>query len=230
MKIRVLLADDHQVVREGLRLLLESANDIEIIGEAADGRQAVEMVRRLTPDVVVLDIVMPHLTGLEALRQIRRECPTVKALMLTSYESEDFRTQSMEGGASAYVAKHSGAAILLAAIRQAAQGKSASDRSASDTAADQRPNGSLKDSVAQKNPARLTRRQAEVLQLVAEGYANKQMAAELGISTKTVEKHRQQMMNKLHIHEIAGLTRYAVQRHLVNSSLLIELESHPAAN
>ncbi len=217
MPIRVLLADDHQIVREGLRALLESDDGIEVVGEAADGRQAIEMARKLSPDVLVLDIVMPRLNGLEALRHIRSQCPKTKVLLLSSYNDEEFLRRSVSAQAAGYLLKESAAADLLQAIRQVFRGEPAFSPSIitrlralyQETVGTHRLSG---------KETKLTKREAETLQLIAEGFANKQIASELGISIKTVEKHRQQIMHKLNIHEVAGLTRYAIERHIVPTS------------
>jgi DNA-binding NarL/FixJ family response regulator len=217
MPIRVLLADDHQIVRQGLRALMETDETLKVVGEAADGRQAIEMTRKLSPDVLVLDIVMPRLNGLEALRQIKQVCPSTKVLLLSSYNDEHFLRQSVAGQASGYLLKESAAADLLQAIRQVFRGEPAFSPSLTS-----RLRHLYQEAVGKGTPAgketRLTNREAETLQLIAEGYANKQIAAELGISIKTVEKHRQQIMHKLNIHEVAGLTRYALEQHMIPSS------------
>ena len=179
-KITVLLADDHTVVRQGLRALLEAEEDMSVAGEAENGRQAVQMAKRLQPDVVVMDIAMPSLNGLEATRQISRESPKSKVLILSSYSDDEYVQQLTDAGASGYLVKQTAAQDLVA--------------------------------------ARLTPRELEVLQLIAEGYANKQIAGELFISIKTVEKHRQQLMHKLDIHDVAGLTRYAIAKGIIETS------------
>ena len=201
-KISTLLVDDHALIRQGVRVLLESEPDIAVVGEAADGRRAVAMVAKLRPDVVVMDIAMPMLNGIEATRQILDAAPATRVLILSAHGDEEYVERVTEIGAAGYVLKQSSLADLATAIRTASAGKlyvsPAIERRRGDR------------SGAAAAPALLTSREAEVLQLVAEGKANKQTAAELGISIKTVEKHRQSLMTKLDIHDVAGLTRYAI--------------------
>jgi len=210
-KIAVLLVDDHAVVRQGLRALLEAEGDIVVVGEAENGREAVVLSKKTLPDVVVMDVAMPGMNGLEATRQIVRNVPTAKVLVLTSYGDHEYVAQLMEAGATGYLLKQTAAADLLKAIREVRKGNSFF----SPAIAKRLRLQSCETFNGGHPGARiggLTSREAEVLQLVAEGFANKQIAAELGISIKTVEKHRQQAMNKLNIHDIAGLTRYAMSK------------------
>jgi DNA-binding NarL/FixJ family response regulator len=216
-KIGVLLADDHAVVRQGLRALLEAEGDIAVVGEAENGRQAVAQAKKTLPDVVVMDVAMPGMNGLEATRQIVRNIPSSKVLVLTSYGDDDCVTQLVEAGATGYLVKQTAAADLLKAIREVHHGKVFFSPSIAKRLR-QQESEALAGGQPASRPARLTSREAEVLQLVAEGYANKQIAAELSISIKTVEKHRQQAMNKLNIHDIAGLTRYAIAKGWVEHS------------
>jgi DNA-binding NarL/FixJ family response regulator len=217
-KIRVLLADDHAVVRQGLRALLEAEGDIAVIAEAENGRQAVSETKKCLPDVVVMDVAMPGLNGCEATRQIVRNVPSARVLVLTSYGDEDYVTQLLEAGASGYLVKRTAAADLLKAIREVRRGN---EFFSPEIARRLRPQD--REAIVGKTPtptiSRLTSREAEVLQLVAEGFANKQIAAELAISIKTVEKHRQQAMNKLDIHDTAGLTRYAIAKGWVEQAV-----------
>jgi DNA-binding NarL/FixJ family response regulator len=213
-KISVLLVDDHTVVRQGLRALLQAEDDLEVIGEAENGRQAVVMARKSPPDVVVMDIAMPLLNGLEATRQILKNVPATKVLVLTSYGDDECVAQLMQSGASGFLIKQTAANDLLKAIREVHRGnaffspaiaKRLRDQSREVFASGQKP----------KKAGELTSRETEVLQLIAEGFSNKQIASELSISIKTVEKHRQQVMNKLNIHDVAGLTRYAMSKGMV---------------
>ena len=217
-KIRVMLADDHTVVREGLRVLLEAAEDIKVIGEADNGRQAVQMAKNLRPDVVVLDLVMPTLNGLEATRQIIKECPNTRVLILSSYSDDDRVQQLIEDGASGYLVKQTAANDLLKAIREAHKGNAYFSPAISKRLLESCRESFVKGRTIKRKANRLTTREAEVLQLIAEGYANKQIADELKISIKTVEKHRQQVMNKLNIHEVASLTRYAMSQGMIESN------------
>lgn len=222
-KIRVLLADDHMVVRQGLRVLLEAEEDIGIVGEAETGRQAVQLVKKLQPDVVVMDIAMPMLNGLEATRQILREVPSTKVLVLSSYSDDEYVHQLTEAGAAGYLLKQTAANDLIKAIREAKKGNAFFSPAISKRLLDSYREAFLNGTPVRKRTDFLTSRESEVLQLVAEGKPNKQIAAELGISIKTVEKHRQQLMNKLNLHDVAGLTRYAMSKGIIESGPSLKL-------
>lgn len=213
-KINVLLVDDHTVVRQGLKALLKSEEDIEVIGEAENGRQAVMMAKKTPPDVVVMDVAMPLMNGLEATRQILRSAPNTKVLVLTSYGDDECVAQLMQAGASGYLIKQTAANDLLKAIREVQRGNAFFSPSIAKRLRDQ-CRASFTSGQSARKTGELTSRESEVLQLIAEGFSNKQIAAELTISIKTVEKHRQQVMNKLHIHDIAGLTRYAISKGMI---------------
>ena len=215
-KITVLLADDHTVVRQGLRALLEAEEDMSVVGEAENGRQAVQMIKRLQPDVVVMDIAMPTLNGLEATRQVSRDNPKCKVLVLSSYSDDEYVQQLTDAGAAGYLVKQTAAQDLVAAIREANRGNAFFSPAISKRLLEQY-RASIGQPPGQKKSPKLTPRELEVLQLIAEGYANKQIAGELFISIKTVEKHRQQLMNKLDIHDVAGLTRYAIAKGVIES-------------
>lgn len=218
-KITVLLADDHTVVRQGLRALLIAEGDIDIVGEAENGREAVQLVKKLLPDVVVMDIAMPQLNGLEATRQITRAVPSTKVLVLSSYSDDDYVQQLTEAGAAGYLVKQTAANDLLKAIREAQKGNAFFSPAIAKRLRDQcREAFATGGNTARRRNDYLTTREAEVLQLIAEGRANKQIAADLCISIKTVEKHRQQVMNKLGIHDVAGLTRHAIARGIIESN------------
>lgn len=217
-KITVILAEDHQVVREGLRSLLNAESDIEIVGEAKTGREAVKMALKLQPDVVVMDIAMPQLNGLEATRQILRDTDTTKIIILSTYSDEDYVEQSTNAGAIGYLVKQSAASDVLRAIREAKQGNSYFSPSIARRMLDHCRRAFLEGKEPSNTADDLTSREKETLQLIAEGMTNKAIAGELSISIKTVEKHRQQVMNKLNIHEIAGLTRYALAHGYVESN------------
>ena len=199
-EISVLVAEDHTVVREGLRALLSAERDIQVVGEAENGRDAVDLARKKHPAVVLMDLAMPVLNGLEATRQIRRELPDTKVLVLTSYGNSEYVRQMMAVGVRGYLLKQTAAQDLLRAIRTVQKG----ERFFSPGIA--RP---LRQQAVQTGSG-LSPRERQVLELIAQGFSSKEMAAELGISPKTVEKHRQGVMKKLNIHEIAGLTRYAL--------------------
>jgi DNA-binding NarL/FixJ family response regulator len=217
-KITVLLADDHTVVRQGLRALLQQEPDIEIAGEAETGRRAIELARSLQPDVVVMDIAMPDLNGLEATRQIVREAPSARVLILTSYNDDEFVHQATEAGAAGYLLKQAAVKDLVKAIHETRKGNAFFSPAISRRLMDHYREMLSRGCPVRKRARLLTSREAEVLQLIAEGKANKQIAAELGISIKTVEKHRSQLMKRLDIHDIAGLTRYAITKGIVETS------------
>ena len=213
-KISVLLVDDHTLIRQGLRVLLESEADIVVVGEAEDGRVAVELARRLHPDVVVMDIAMPQLNGIEATRQILAALPKTRVVVLSAHSDAEYIDQVTALGATGYVLKQSSLHDLATGIRTAFGGKvyvSPSIRRRTP----RRPAGRPGVQAASALRTRLSSRETEVLQLVAEGKANKQTAAELGISIKTVEKHRNGLMQKLDIHDVAGLVRYAIRMGVV---------------
>jgi DNA-binding NarL/FixJ family response regulator len=213
-RISVLLVDDHTVVRQGLRALLKSEADLEVIGEAENGRQAVMLARKTPPDVVVMDVAMPLLNGLEATRQILKLSPNTKVLVLTSYGDDECVEQLMQAGATGYLIKQTAANDLLKAIREVYRGNAFFSPTIAKRLRD-KCRDAFNSGRSARKPGELTSREAEVLQLIAEGFSNKQIAAELCISIKTVEKHRQQVMNKLNIHDVAGLTRYALSRGMV---------------
>ena len=217
-KIRVLLADDHTVVRQGLRALLAAEEDIEIVGEAENGRQTIQLVKKLLPDVAVVDIAMPVLNGLEATRQITRSVPGTKVLILSSYSDDEYVQQLTEAGAAGYLVKQTAANELLKAIREAQRGNAYFSPAIAKRLRDQCREAFVTGQPGTRRADYLTTREAEVLQLIAEGRANKQIAAELCISIKTVEKHRQQVMNKLNIHDVAGLTRHAIAKGIIESN------------
>jgi DNA-binding NarL/FixJ family response regulator len=217
-KIRVLLADDHTVVRQGLRALLAAEEDIEIVGEAENGRQALQLVKKLLPDVVVMDIAMPVLNGVEATRQITRYVPSVKVLVLSTYSNDEYVEQLTEAGAAGYLVKQTAANDLLKAIREAFKGNAFFSPAIAKRLRDQCRQTYVSGQPVKRRSDYLTTREAEVLQLIAEGRANKQIAAELCISIKTVEKHRQQVMDKLGIHDVAGLTRHAISKGIIESN------------
>ena len=222
-QITVLLAEDHQIVREGFRSLLEHERDIEVIGEAATGRQAVQLTRKLRPSVVVMDLAMPGLNGLEATRQIRKHFPETKILILSAHSDEAYVEQVTELGAAGFLLKRTSAHDLATAIREVQKGNTFFDPAVSKRAQDrcQKPLGRGGDFKRKSN--RLSPRELEVLQLIAEGKPNKQVAAELGVSFKTVDKHRQQLMGKLNIHDIAGLTRYAIRAGIIENNVEVTI-------
>ena len=217
-KISVILAEDHTVVRQGLRALLAAEGDIEIVGEAENGRQAIQLVKKFLPDVAVIDIAMPVLNGLEATRQITRTVPSTKVLILSSYSDDEYVHQLTQAGAAGYLVKQTAANELLKAIREAHRGNAYFSPSVAKRLRDHCREAFVSGQPVRRRSDYLTTREAEVLQLIAEGRANKQIAAELCISIKTVEKHRQQVMNKLGIHDVAGLTRHAISKGIIEGA------------
>jgi DNA-binding NarL/FixJ family response regulator len=222
-RITVLLAEDHRLVRQGFRSLLQQEQDIEVVGEASTGREAVQLTRKLRPGVVVMDIAMPLLNGLEATRQIRKEFPEVKVLILSAHSDEAYVEQVATLGAAGFLLKQTSSDILAEAIREVQKGneffKVPISKSGRDRLQKPRPGAGQ----FQKKANRLSSREIEVLQLVAEGKANKQVAAELGVSFKTVDKHRQNLMAKLNIHDTAGLTRYAIAEGIIESDVRLTI-------
>jgi DNA-binding NarL/FixJ family response regulator len=216
-QITVLLSDDHTVVRKGLRLLLEREPDIQVIGEAANGLQSVREAKRLRPDVVVQDLAMPLLNGLEAARQIAKEVPSAKVLILSAYSDDEYIEHAIEAGASGYLMKETAEDDLSRAIREVAKGNAYFSPPVAKRILKQCQKQTLDGRAVGTKAAMLTGRQTEILQLIAEGYATKQIADMLSLSVKTVEKHRQDLMNTLNIHNIATLTRYAVSSGVVES-------------
>jgi DNA-binding NarL/FixJ family response regulator len=218
-KITVLIADDHTIVRRGLRSLLQTENDIEVVGEAETGRQAVQLAMALKPDVVLMDIAMPMLSGLEATRQITRQAPFSRVLILSSYNDDEYVHEVTEAGGAGYLLKQADFTDVVRAIREAKKGNAFFSPAISRRLTERYRETVVGGVLVKKRTDLLTSRELEVLQLIAEGESNKQIAAELGISVKTVERHRQRLMDKLAIHDVAGLTRYAISRGLVEINL-----------
>ena len=218
-RITVLLAEDHMVVREGLRTLLEAEGDIQVVGEAASGRQAVELTRKLHPAVVVMDLAMPLLNGFQATRQILKTVPGTRVLILSAHADEAYVERAMELRAAGYLLKQTSANVLARAVREVAAGKASFSPSIAKHVRSCYEKSAGQARLLKKKSAGLSSREAEVLQLIAEGQANKQIAAELGISVKTVEKHRQRLMERLGIHDTAGLTRYAIGAGIIENSV-----------
>jgi DNA-binding NarL/FixJ family response regulator len=216
--ITLLLVDDHTIVRQGLRALLLSEGDISIVAEAQTGREAVELASQHNPRIVIMDLAMPRLNGAEATRQILKAVPSARVIVLSTYGDDEHVQQALSAGAAAYLLKQTAAEDVVQAIREVLNGNAyfspAIAKRLREQACQERGEGQ------QARPdVELTQREAEVLQLIAEGYANKQIAAELNLSVKTVEKHRQQVMQKLGIHNIAGLVRHAAAKGIIEANL-----------
>jgi DNA-binding NarL/FixJ family response regulator len=214
------------IVREGFRKMLEMEEDIQVVGEAKDGRQAVALVKKLCPDVVLMDIAMPLLNGLEATRQVLKAIPAIKVLILSAHSDDAYVKSATESGAVGFLLKQSSAHEVCRAIREVHHGKTFFSPSISrrlDQLDHLDPQTAGHKGAFRKKAALLTSRETEVLQLIAEGKANKETAAELGISIKTVEKHREKVMIKLNIHDTAGLTRYAISAGIIESSVQVTI-------
>ena len=212
--IKVLIAEDHDVVRAGLKVLISSDAGMEITGEANNGAAAVRLARKLKPDVVLMDLAMPKVNGLEATREIRQKSPRSKVLVLSAYKDDETFQRVLDAGVSGYVTKHSAADELLMAIRELGKGNSYFSPG---LAARARARQGQATQEGHFSNAKLTKRELEVLGLIARGQPNKEIAYTLGVSIKTVEKHRQAVMDKLDVHDIAGLIRYAMAKGLVGS-------------
>lgn len=213
-KVRILLADDHTILRDGIRALLEDEPDMLVVGEAEDGRTAVKLACQLHPDVVLMDIAMPLLNGLEATRQIKRECPQVNVLILTMHENEEYIRQVLASGAMGYILKDAAARELLDAIHAVQRGEAVLSPAITRLVIENYLRwGDLQ---KENDPSGLSPREREVLQLIAEGYSNKQIAEILCISIKTVQTHRANLMSKLDLHDRADLIKYAIQRKIID--------------
>ncbi len=213
-KIRIILVDDHTILRDGIRALLEGEPDLVVIGEAEDGRSAVNLTRQLIPDVVLMDIAMPLMNGLEATRQIIHDYPKVKVLVLSMYDNEEYIRNSLAHGAMGYILKDASADELIDAIRAVNRGETILSPAVTRLVVENYLRwGDLK---KDNNADGLSPREREVLQLIAEGYSNKQIAEILCISIKTVQAHRMNLMSKLGLHDRADLIKYAIQRKIID--------------
>lgn len=211
--IRVLLADDHTLIRAGIRELLQGLSGVEVAGEAGDGHEALQLVETLQPDVVLLDIGMPGLNGLEVAARLARLHPAMRVLILSMHMSEEYVLQALRAGAAGYLLKGAAVAELELAVRAVARGETYLSPSVSKSVVDEyvRRTGGAADPLDA-----LTPRQREILQLVAEGHTSKDIARKLGLSYRTVETHRNQLMKRLDIHDVSGLVRFAVRAGIVD--------------
>jgi DNA-binding NarL/FixJ family response regulator len=210
-------------VREGFRKMLELENDIQVVGEAQDGRQAVAMVKKLRPAVVVMDIAMPLLNGLEATRQILKTVPGTRILVLSAHSDDAYVKSATESGAMGFLLKQVSAHVLSEGIREVNQGNNFFGPAILKRLRERERKTFDRTGLLKPHNVRLSSREMEVLQLIAEGKANKETAAELGISIKTVEKHREKVMSKLDVHDTAGLTRYAISAGIIESSVQLTI-------
>jgi two-component system nitrate/nitrite response regulator NarL len=218
-KIRLLLVDDHPLVREGLRSCLVQEKNIEIVGEAADGEEAIRQAKICFPDIVLLDINMPGMNGLEATRFLSKVAPKSKILILTMHDNKEYVKRMVASGVHGYVLKDSSPAELIAAIAAVHRGETYFSKQVSQTVL----NDYVKTvrTIKKKGGVELSQRESEVLVLIAEGLSNKEIASRLFVSVRTVETHRERIIRKLDIHTVAGLTRYALTKGIV------KLEHHP---
>ena len=215
-RVRVLIVDDHTLLRQALRMMLDDNDALEVVGEAANGREAVEAAERLRPDVVLMDMVMPSLNGIEATRQIAKRTPSCRVLILTAYLEDEHLLQSLKAGAAGYVVKNSDLEELLLAIQSVHRGNSYFSASVSEEIAVNEVLLQAKQPNPKTGYDLLTSREREVLQLIAEGLSNQRIAEELVISVKTVEAHKAHIMSKLHARNRTDLIRYAIKRGLVS--------------
>lgn len=214
MTIKIMLVDDHEIVRAGLRMLLQTQSDIEIVAEASSGSEAVALAQTHQPDVVLMDVTMPDMNGIEATRQLKQSCPTVTVLALTIHEEEEYFFKMLNAGASGYIPKRAAPEDLLRAIQTVAKGEVFLHASvATALVKDYLQRGH---SAAGPELSMLTEREQEVLTLIAGGLTNKEIGEQLGISPKTVARHRDNITEKLNLSSRAELTRYAIQKGLIN--------------
>ena len=213
--LRIVLAEDHTILREGLRALLGADPNFDIIGEAEDGREAVRCVERLEPDLLLIDLSMPRMSGMDAIREIKKRYPAIKIIALTVHKTEEYLSTTLQAGADGYVLKDATHDELIMAIKNVMDGKPYLSPGVSEKVIEGYLVG--KESIRSSTPwETLSQREREVLKLIAEGFKNKEIAEDLCISLKTVEKHRANLMKKLDLHNAAALTVYAVQKGLVN--------------
>jgi RNA polymerase sigma factor (sigma-70 family) len=213
MTIKVFLADDHTVIRDGLRFMLEAQGDITVVGDAADGRQAVTQVQKLKPDVVIMDIAMPELNGIEATQQIRQTCPSTQVVILSVYSNAEHIFRALQAGARGYLLKESAGKEVVSAVRTVRVGRRYLSRKIAETMIDDYVH--QRESTEAKSPLeRLSPREREVLQLVVEGKSSKEIANIIHLSPKSVETYRSRLMQKLNVNDLPGLVKFAIQHGL----------------
>jgi two-component system, NarL family, response regulator NreC len=214
-KIRILIADDHGIVRKGLRLQLEQNNEFEVVGEATEGREAVRMAEELMPDVVIMDIAMPNLNGIQATTQVVKKNPQIGVIILSMYSDETYLMRTLAAGAKGYLLKDSADVDLHRAVEVVAQGKPFFSPAIADTLLEDYMR-QLQQRGLQDSYDLLTEREKEILQLLAEGKSNKDVAGILNLSTNTVETHRTRIMQKLDLHSTAEIVLYAVRKGIIS--------------
>jgi DNA-binding NarL/FixJ family response regulator len=213
-KCRIVIAEDHTILRDGLRALLVSDPEFDVVGEAGDGLEAIKAVQRLKPDLVIMDLSMPKMNGIGAIKEIKRAVPNAKIVVLTVHKNEEYILAAFQAGCEGYVLKYSGQEELMAVIRDVMKGRRGLSPSVSEVVLDAYLEAQ-KGQVGEPGRSLLTSRETEVLKLIAEGYRNKQIADLLDISAKTVERHRANLMKKLDLHSAPALTAFAVERGLI---------------
>ena len=213
--MQILIADDHELVRKGLRAVLENQPGWKVCGEAVNGRQAVELARQLGPDVIVLDVTMPELNGLEAARQIRKAIPKAEVLILTMHESEKLVSEVLAAGAHGYILKADTSRLLVSAVESLAQHQPFFTGKVSEVVLSGYLNPGKTGKGAAGPVQHLTAREREIVQLLTEGKTNKEVAVALGVSVKTVDAHRANVMHKLHLHSVTDLVRYAIRNQII---------------
>jgi DNA-binding NarL/FixJ family response regulator len=214
-KCRIVIAEDHRILREGLRSLLSSSSDFEVVGEAEDGREAIRCVEKLKPDLILTDLSMPRMNGMEAIREIKKQSPKTKILVLTVHKTEEYILATLKAGADGYLLKDSTHTELMMAVKSVMSGRHYISPGVSEKVIEGYIEGrkTLKPRTSWET---LTQREREILKLIAEGYRNKEIADDLCISVKTVEKHRANLMEKLNLHNVQALTAFAIGKGLVS--------------
>jgi len=215
--LKVLIADDHEIVRQGLRSMLEAQRDCQVVGEAGDGRQAVTLTKELNPDVVILDIGMPTLNGLEATRQILKMRPQTKVLILTMHESDSVIREVLDAGARGYILKTDAGRDLVTAVDSLRRNKTFFTSRVSQMILDGFLKGDPRPQNSESGAVRLTPRQREIVQLLAEGKSSKEVAVALDLSVKTAETHRANIMRKLDCHSVSEVVRYAIRNKIIEA-------------